>query len=204
MKTKRLTNFIVTLTLGLFLLGCATHTTEVLEHNKRIEDDKRALVAQYFATQGPIQIAAAQAMSENGETTALVLYAQLAGQQNAAVLEAFKGVAMSLPTNGYDVWNTFMGKTLPTVARWGFGYMLGSDLVEALAAGGAVYNVGGDYTNNAPTLNGNGNLDNTFTLNDTDIDATFNNDGDAALDLNLDNSITGDNNSSTEIPEELE
>lgn len=182
-NTKKLTTWLMTIAFGFVMLtGCATHTTEVLQQNKETELANKAMVAQYFTAQNSIQTATANAMANKGETTALVLYGQLVGQQNAAVIKAFKMEPMALPTNGYDVWNTFMDKTVPTAVRWGFGFLLGKELIEGLAAASTVNNVAGDYIPTTQNLSAGGDLNNNLTLDNSTFNATLGDDGLLTLD----------------------
>ncbi len=125
----------------------------------------------YFASQAARDSVVLTKMTD---PTSLVLYSMLQGQRDAALVAQFKGSAIKAPKTGMDLWDTALGNTIPTAIRWGAGYLIAGDLLDALGAG---MSVGGDYvsqTNNVDT--GGGDFGNSFDYSKTTTDNTAGND----------------------------
>lgn len=158
---KKVLTAIIAGVMLLVLTGCAEHYGEYLTAAKQSDADNKAMVGQYFASQAARDSVVLTKMSD---PTSLVLYSMLQGQRDAALISAFKGSAIQAPTTSMDVWKVFWGNTMPTVARWGFGYLVASDLIDALGAG---MTVGGDYTSMNSNFNAGGDMSgvsNPFTI----------------------------------------
>jgi len=140
----------------LFITGCAENYPMYAESQRGISQDNQALAAQYFASQSGRDALVMQALSEKGDSSSLVLYSVLQGQQNAQVASAFRSKGLVAPTTGMDVFKATMENTVPTVVKWGFGYLLGSELIDALST--STYNVGGDFTSFDNNLSAGGDL----------------------------------------------
>ncbi len=161
---------------ALVLAGCATdHYPKYMEQAQKTDTANAALVGTYFNAQAARD---AVVLTSLKDPTSLVLYGMLQGQRDAALVAQFKGSAIKAPTTGMDLWNTALGNTIPTVIRWGAGYLIAGDLLDALGAG---MNVGGDFvsqTNNVDT--GGGDFGNSFDY--TKTTTTNNAQGDIMLD----------------------
>ena len=156
---KKIMTVIVAL-MALVLVGCADHYPEYAQHQAEVDNDNKAMLAAYFASQNTRDSVMFSSLNGKLDPTAAVLYSFMANQQNAAIVASFRSKGLVAPTTSMDVWNTFMGKTFPTVAKWGFSYLIAGDLFDALGAG---MSVGGDYvsqTNRVDT--GGGDFTNNF------------------------------------------
>jgi hypothetical protein len=136
--------------MALTLIGCADYQ-HYAEGQSNVMKENKALVASYFGASAARDGLVMSTMKE--DSSAAVLYAVLQGQRDAQVINSFKGGDLKAPTTGMDVANTFFGETLGTVARWGFGYLIAGDLIDALGAG---VTVGGDYINTTNTVDTGG------------------------------------------------
>lgn len=156
---KLISKVILGISIIVLLGACATeHYDEYARQQRGIAADNQRIAQQFFAGQAARDALVLQGLGQKGDGSAMVLYSIMQGQQSMAVANAFRGQGLVAPTTNADIWKTAMGNTVPTIARWGFGYLLGSDLIEGLAAAGTTYNVGRDYTNMNTTLGAGGDI----------------------------------------------
>ena len=155
----------------LVITGCADHYPQYMEQAQKTDTANAQLVGTYFASQAARD---SVVLTKMADPTALVLYSMLQGQRDAQLVAQFKGSAIKAPKTGMDLWDTALGNTIPTLIRWGAGYLIAGDLLDALGAG---MSVGGDYvsqTNNVDT--GGGDFGNSFDYSKTTTDNTAGND----------------------------
>ena len=141
-------NIITSIVAGVMLLiltGCADHTAAWMKNQGKINTDNKAVLAAYFGAQASRD---SIILTKVTDPTALAMYSMMQGQRDAQVASVFKFEGMERPTNGWDVGKVFFGKTLETAVKFGFGYLIASDLITALGAGTTI---GGDYV----TMNNN-------------------------------------------------
>jgi len=156
-------NVIAGITIGVIILtlsGCADHTAAWMERQGQINNDNKAVLSAYFSQQAARD---SIILSKVDDPTALAMYSMMQGQRDAQVAGLFRVENIERPTNGWDVGKVFVGSTVPTLIKWGFGYLAADSLISALAV--PTYNVGGDYTNMNADLNATGDM--------SDIDLNF-------------------------------
>lgn len=150
--------------MALVLAGCADHYPAYLQQAQKTDETNKAMVASYFGAQSARDAAIFSSMKDN--PTALVMYGFMQGDRDAKLVNSMKGSVIERPKNGWDIADTFWGNTMPTLIRWGAGYLIAGDLLDALGAG---VTVGGDYVNYNNTAGGD--LNTTFSYSPSDFNA---------------------------------
>ena len=165
MKTKKIVGWIMAIAFAVVLTGCADHTATWMAKQEQVNQDNKAILSAYFSSQSTRDAAIIQKIND---PTALAMYSMIQGQRDSQVVTAFKTKNIPRPTNGWDVGKVFVGSTIPTFVKWGFGYLIADDLINGLtAAGTATYDVGGDYINMDANLNAGDDIFTKFNIDNS-------------------------------------
>lgn len=146
---KTLLRFIVIIMVAcVCLTGCAgldeNYDKYSETHGKTVVKNQEVLGAYFEKTAATNQIVLSKLSSENNES-AMLLYAILSNKNDQEILMTMKMSAPVAPKTQNDVLNTLVASTIPTIAKWGFGYLVADSLFENLAGvgGTAVTATGG-------------------------------------------------------------
>jgi hypothetical protein len=155
----------------MFLPGCKGNYVNYKDGMKSTNQANALIGTSYFETKAKRDVIVMEKLGAAENDVAMVLYAQQASQTDAKVAAMFKAQSLAVPTTGYDIANTFFGSTLNTLAKFGFGYLLGSEIVDGLTGAGAVSLGGSGNTNYLNSMNkgayntgGAGNMETLFQL----------------------------------------
>lgn len=152
---------------ALVLTGCADHYPAYMAQAQKTDEANKGLVTQYFAAQSARDSVIMTSMAQKSDPTAMILYGFLQAERDAKLVNAMKGSTIKAPKTGMDIADTFVGNTVPTLIRWGAGYLMADSLIDAIGKG---VTVGGDYV----SVSNSGNGDGGFNWNDSSINDSYN------------------------------
>lgn len=129
----------------LSLSGCAGKDENYnawLTAAQKTHTDGKEQVIKYLEKGQAVDTEVLKGLAAKGNDTAIVLYGLITKDRDAAILNEFKVEVPKAPTTQNDVLNTVAKETVPTLTRWGFGYLGVKELSGVLAgAGGTTNNI---------------------------------------------------------------